>query len=119
MKDSIKITVNRDGSVTAPGIKSDASAFDRWPLGIEFWKPTDRLEDVGLTNANGVRVIVSHRYPYEEGYTFTYLGKTLGLSDEFVRSVLNGSREPSRAFTDATGFERVVLYRRSSRGQPK
>lgn len=42
------------------------------------------------------------------------LGRELGLSDEFVRQVLNGSREPSKAFLEAAGYERVTLYRRKA-----
>lgn len=46
--------------------------------------------------------------------SYADVGRDLGLSDEFVRQVLTGLREPSRAFLDAVGYERVVLYRKKA-----
>jgi hypothetical protein len=42
------------------------------------------------------------------------IGREFGLSTDFVGMVLKGSREPSQAFLDAFGFERVTLYRLKS-----
>lgn len=48
------------------------------------------------------------------GSSHEIIGATLGLSAGFVGMVLKGTREPSRAFLKATGFERIVRYRRKA-----
>lgn len=49
-----------------------------------------------------------------KGKTYADLSREFGLSDEFVRLVLTGGREPSKAFLAVTGYERVVLYRKKA-----
>lgn len=47
--------------------------------------------------------------------SYADIGRELDLSDEFVRMVLLGKREPSKAFLRATGYERVVMYRKRAK----
>ncbi|WP_375782862.1 hypothetical protein ACE10Z_23395 [Bradyrhizobium sp. Pha-3] len=60
--------------------------------------------------ADQVRKFVAEHF---RGETHETIGLTLGLSAGFVGMVLSGAREPSKAFLQAAGFERVVRYRRS------
>ena len=45
------------------------------------------------------------------GMTHVELGRRLGLSAGFIGMVLSGAREPSKAFLEAVGVERITLYR--------
>lgn len=63
-----------------------------------------------LYTAEELRALLSRAW---RGRSHAALGELLGLSAGFVGMVLKGSREPSKAFLEAVGFERVVLYRRS------
>jgi hypothetical protein len=71
---------------------------------------------VGLVSADQVRWFVYDEWRYKHGLTYEQLGERFGVSDEFVRAVLNGIREPSKAFLEGAGFERVTLYRMKSVG---
>lgn len=62
-----------------------------------------------MLTADTVRAEVRRRF---KDQSYADIGRTLSLSDEFVRMVLLGTREPSRAFLEATGYERVVRYRK-------
>jgi hypothetical protein len=51
---------------------------------------------------------------YYRGESHATIGLALGLSAGFVGMILGGTREPSKAFLKAIGFERVVRYRRKT-----
>ncbi len=67
----------------------------------------------GLCSAEEVRYYIS-RHPVYAGMTDKQLGEKLGLSAGFVGMVLKGTREPSKAFLDAIGWEAVPMYRMKS-----
>jgi hypothetical protein len=71
---------------------------------------------MGLVSADQLRWHVEDMWRYKRGLTYAQLGERFGVSDEFVRAVLTGIREPSKAFLEAVGFERVTLYRSKSVG---
>ncbi len=62
-----------------------------------------------LCSADHLRWYVAN-HPVWGGLTDEKLGEKLGLSAGFVGMVLNGSRQPSKAFLDAIGWEAVTLY---------
>lgn len=62
----------------------------------------------GLMTADVLRVCVAIKFA---GLTHAQLGERWGLSAGFVGMVLSGAREPSKAFLEAVGAERVILYR--------
>jgi hypothetical protein len=74
-----------------------------------------------VTAAELRRYITTCRWPRENGYTHERIAEILGLSAGFVGMVISGAREPSKAFLEAAGFERVVFYRlkRTSRRNRK
>lgn len=45
------------------------------------------------------------------------IARILGLSAGFVGMVLKESREPSKAFLKAAGFEKVIMYRHRQLGR--
>lgn len=47
--------------------------------------------------------------------TYAEIARDLGINDEHLRLILLGKREPSAAFLEAAGYERVVFYRRKDR----
>lgn len=57
------------------------------------------------------RYIAACRWPRQDGYTHERIAEITGLSAGFIGMVLSGAREPSKAFLEASGFERVTLYR--------
>lgn len=70
---------------------------------------------IGLVTADELRRYISTcRYPRENGFTHERIASTMKLSAGFVGMVLSGAREPSKAFLEAVGFERVVFYRMKS-----
>lgn len=65
-----------------------------------------------LVNAAGVKSsYLGYRYGMFERPTFAEIARDLGMNDEHLRLIMLGKREPSSAFLEAAGFERVVLYR--------
>lgn len=67
-----------------------------------------------MLTADTVRAEVRRRF---KNQSYADIGRALSLSDEFVRLVLLGGREPSKAFLEATGYERVVRYRKKEATQ--
>ncbi len=59
--------------------------------------------------------VLSARYGFERPL-MSEIAADFGVNDELTRLILLGKREPSKAFLDAVGYERVMLYRR--KGQP-
>lgn len=73
---------------------------------------TDAHYIVGMKNLLTADQMIKRLHPQFKGQTYSAIGRALDLSDEFVRMVLLRKREPSKAFLQATGYERVTLYRR-------
>ncbi len=65
-----------------------------------------------LINADGLRWRTLDRYGLDDHPNLAEIARDLGLNDEFTRLILIGKREPSKAFLDAIGYERVMVYRR-------
>ena len=61
-----------------------------------------------LLTADEFRSVFVRRF---EGMTHAEIGELLQLSAGFVGMVLTGHREPSKAFLNAVGYERVIFYR--------
>lgn len=69
---------------------------------------------VGLVTADEMRAYLANcRY---ENWTYERIAEHLNLTPAFVGMVFTGQREPSKAFLEAAGFERVTLYRLKSVG---
>lgn len=65
-----------------------------------------------LTNSDGMLwMALSDRYG-DDRPLMSEVAADLGVNDELTRVILQGKREPSKAFLDAVGYERVTLYRR-------
>ncbi len=62
---------------------------------------------------------LDHRYGDFERPLMSEIAADFGVNDELARLILLGKREPSKAFLDAIGFERVTLYRRKKTPQPR
>ena len=95
-------------------------AFDRLRSGLgsdmRFYslEPRDGEPAERLTNASGMLwMALSDRYDYLVRPLMSEVAADLGVNDELTRLILRGKREPSKAFLDAVGYERVTLYRRS------
>lgn len=83
--------------------------------GMEFYRPGGSLADEGsLINADGLRWLNSGSLL--DTPTIAEVARDLGVNDEVLRLTLIGKREPSKAFLDAVGYERVVLYRPLTKG---
>ncbi len=94
-------------------------AFDRqrFEMGnrTEFYSLERRSPAVApdrLVNADGmIWCALSAEYPVERPL-MSEVAADFGVNDELTRLILLGKREPSKAFLDAVGYERVTLYRR-------
>lgn len=65
-----------------------------------------------LVNADGVKSsYLGYRYGMFDRPTYAEIARDLGMNDEHLRLIMLGKREPSAAFLNAAGFERVVFYR--------
>lgn len=71
-----------------------------------------------LMNSDGMLWhVLSSRYGADQDRPLmSEVASDLGVNEELTRLILLGKREPSKAFLDAVGYERVMLYRR--KGQP-
>lgn len=80
--------------------------FDQRPRNHE-----DKLER--LDNVEGmIWNSLETRYGHNEHPLMSEIAADFGVNDELTRLILLGKREPSKAFLDAVGYERVMLYRR-------
>lgn len=61
------------------------------------------------------RFVSTCRYPRDEGWTHAQIARQLKLSAGFIGMVFSGAREPSKAFLNAVGFEKVTMYRMKSK----
>lgn len=72
--------------------------------------------DDRLVNSDGMLwMAIDHKYGpsgLNERPLMSEVAADLGINDELTRLILLGKREPSKAFLDAVGYERVMLYRR-------
>lgn len=65
-----------------------------------------------LINVHGMLwCALDSRYDFGARPLMSEVAMDLGVNDELTRLILSGKREPSKAFLDAVGYERVVLYR--------
>lgn len=72
-----------------------------------------RSEPDVLFNAEGMLWLALYdRYGDHEKPLMSEVAADLGVNDELTRLILLRKREPSKAFLDAVGYERVVLYRK-------
>lgn len=72
-------------------------------------RPGPPADFTGLVTAQELRHYIANcRCEYQ---TYEQIADEMYLTPSFVGMVLNGAREPSKAFLDAAGFERVTLYR--------
>lgn len=70
------------------------------------------MNSSNLIDRDRLLKVVKHlNFDVLEDYYHAEMARRLGLNPEVVRVVMTGSREPSKTFLDAVGFERVVLYR--------
>jgi hypothetical protein len=73
--------------------------------------PAPPIPDMSmLMDAAGLRWYLAY-HPVYRHMTDTQLGEKLNLSAGFVGMIRSGTRNPSRAFLDAIGWESVTLYR--------
>jgi transcriptional regulator with XRE-family HTH domain len=68
--------------------------------------PTDTL-----LSADDLRAEIE-RSRQRRNLTHDAMARTTGLSAGFIGMVLSGAREPSKAFLEAFGYERVTFYKR-------
>lgn len=96
--------------------------FDRLRLEMgrrtEFYSLEKRdpsVADDRLVNADGMMwMALDNRYGHHELPLMAEVAADFGVNDELTRLILIGKREPSKAFLDAVGYERVMLYRRKA-----
>lgn len=94
-------------------------AFDRrrMELGrqMEIYQHQPRSGAPGarLFNASGMLwAVLDRRYGvFDERPLMSEVARDFGANNELARMILLGKREPSKAFLDAVGWERVTLYR--------
>jgi hypothetical protein len=69
-----------------------------------------------LMDADTLRLMVTSRFTHypENSPPMAEIARELGLHPEVVQSALSGRREPAKTFLDASGYERVSLYRRKA-----
>lgn len=84
-------------------------------VALRCFQPVDFYDqDKFLMDADTLRLLVTRRFtdfPLDPP-PMADIARHLGLHHEVVQSVLSGRREPAHAFLSATGYERVLLYRR-------
>lgn len=81
----------------------------------QFFKPGGSFADKHppLVNASGmIGQILLVKYGHHEFPTMAEIARDFRVNDELMRVILLGTRAPSKAFLEAVGYERVVLYRR-------
>lgn len=81
---------------------------------MNFARPGGSFADEGfLVSADGVKWSHMDRlYGIFGRPTFAEIARDIGMNDEHLRLIMIGKREPSTAFLEAAGYERVVFYRR-------
>jgi len=81
------------------------------------WRSGEEPVRDALYNADGMLWnALESRYGYNLRPLMSEVAADLGVNDELTRVILLGRREPSKAFLDAVGWERVTLYRRKESG---
>lgn len=83
---------------------------------MEFARPGGSFADNNfMVSADGVKwSYLDYLYGMFGTPTYAEIARDIGMNDEHLRLILLGKREPSKAFLDAAGYERVTFYRRKT-----